>query len=251
MNLSAASFVSSVPIDKVIGIVTGTVSVGAPSSGAPDFGTKSATDTRAHGFGDNCYFQGIFSTDNGTTWNDFGCMTPNLTSANPVFQTLDTNATVDTTNVTVKVTNYYDSVHSTSTAYTVLYKVFLLAKPNMAQPVTPIAVSEPASLNSQFKYQKIFAQDKLNLTVAFGSSGSVSVAHNLGYIPNVRAWWFDGGSPTVCRPISFSPGNTTGTGVDSPQVQIDTSRVTFFSDQRNGFSVGINGTIGYTIYYAN
>lgn len=247
MNLSALNMmVPAYANDKIIGSFTDTVAISAPTAGG---GYTTVTTSYAHGFSDSAYFQGIFSSDGGISWNDFGAQIPNLTTpTQPVFQTLDCNATVDTTNLNVTITNYYDYVNSVGTSYTVTYKVYLLAKNSMTYPITPLSINNPIQYASKYNYQKIVDQGTVNLTVASGATGSAVVTHNLNVIPDVRAFWFNSGSST-CYPISYSAGNVSGSGTDSIQVEITTTNVTFYSDQGSFLAVGIDGSIDYRIYY--
>lgn len=233
-------------IDKIIDVVTDTVTIAAPASSGS--GTTTLTKNYAHGFGDSAYFQGVFTSDT-ATYNDFGAQTPRLTTpGEPVLQTLDCNANVSVTNLNVTLTDYYDFVNSVGVGYTVTYKVYLLAKNTMAVPVQPLTTGSKAQFDSRYNYQKIFKQDTIALIVAAGATGSVSVTHGLGYIPKVRAFWFNSGS-SICHPINYSPQLGDSGGIDSIQVEITSTTLTFFSDQSSFLSLGINGTVEYRIYY--
>jgi hypothetical protein len=236
-------FYSGDKIDQIVGIYTGTISVGAPTLGQVHL---SSTDSKAHGFGDSAYFEGIFSTNNGITWNDLGAQTPILTGAFPTFQTAECTAYVDATNINVKATSWYDFSNSTSHAYTFMYKVFAIAKNTMAQPITPLATNNDLFLLSTYNYQKIALQGTKALSVASGTSGSATVSHSLGYSPKVRAWWFDGASPTVCRPLV---PEGTSSSYREIQVRVSTSDVTFFADNSDGVGIANTGNIEYRIYY--
>lgn len=227
------------PLDQIIGYFTGTATVPAPSL-SPGFTT--VTQTFQTNFGDSCYFQGIFSTDNGVTWNDFGSQTPNLAPPFPQFQTLDVNAVSGISTLTVTLTNTYDLSHTIGIPYTATFKVYALAKNTMAQSVSPLPTNQILSFSSPFNFQQIDQQGTVSLNVAGGITGSTIVVHNLGYVPIVRAFQFAVATPTVCQPIS------TGFIAD-PQVELTTSTLTFFSDQGNGS--GINTVIDYRIYRDN
>lgn len=232
------------PLDQIIGYFTGTVTVAA-SSGSP----VQVTTSIPHDFGDSCYFQGVFTTDGGATFNDFGAETPNLTTpTNPVLSTFDCNATTDTTNVNIIMTNFFDTLHGTSVPVTATYKIYLLAKNTMAQPVTPLPTNQKLSFSSKFNFQQIAHKDTLNLNVASGATGSASFIHNLGYVPVVRAFLFETASPTICKPIIYSPGIGIQGGIDSIQVQLTSTTLTFFTDQGSFLSLGLNASIEYRIY---
>lgn len=237
------NFYSGDLIDKVIGVYSGTINVGAPGA-FPNF--ISATDTRPHGFGDSVYFQGRFSTDGGTTWNDFGAQTPILTGTFPVFQTADCVGFVDSTNINVKATSWYDSVAGAGHAYTFTYEVFAIAKNSMVSPITPLEPNNSLFLSSGNNYQKVALQGVAALSVTSGATSSTVIPHNLGYIPNVRAWWFNSTTPTVCR--SLIPDATTINYLEI-QTKLDTSNVTFYVDSSGGSGIDTIGNIEYRIYY--
>lgn len=234
--------------DQIIGTFTNTISLGAPSA-SPGF--TLATDTKPHGFGDSCYYQGIFTTDGGTTWNDFGSQTPNLAAPNPQFQTVDVEAMADATNINIYLINYYDSAHSSGTAHTITYKIYLLAKNTMAQPIKPLPTNQILAYDSAFNFQKIFQAGTLSLNVAGGSSGSVVTVHSLGYVPKVRAFFSPASSPAqVYAPNQVVTAIQAGSPISAPQLEIhiDTSSLTLFSDQSGFAAPGINGKIDYRIY---
>lgn len=225
------------PLDQIIGVTSGTLSVAAPSG----FVNTTANANFAHGFGDSAYFQGIFTADGGTTWNDFGSMIPITVAGNPVFQTVGCSAICDTTNLTITLTSYVTNfVTGTGSAATITYKVFLLAKNTMAQPVNPLPTNQILSFSSGFNFQQIAYKGSLSLAVSSGASGSVSFIHNLGYVPIVRAFQFLSASPTVCRPI--------GTAfIADPQVELTNTTLTFFADLGSSGS-SLNTNIHYRIY---
>lgn len=224
-------------IDQIIGITTGTMSIATPTSGSSP---KQTTVNFAHGFGDSAYFAGIFTADGGTTYNDLGAMIPVISLGNPVFQTVGCDVTCDNTNLIITGTNYYNFVTGSGSPATVTYKIYMFAKNTMANPVTPLATSQILQYNSAFNYQKIFMQGTINLTVSSGSTGSVNVVHNLGYVPKVRAYLTTNATPTVLQPVSTA-------GPNDIQVRISTTTVTFFADE-TGFGSNVNVNIQYRIY---
>lgn len=224
-------------IDQIIGVTTGTLTTGVPTAISSP---ATAVANFAHGFGDSAYFAGIFTADGGTTWNDFGAQIPVISLGVPVFDTVGCNAVCDATNLTITASSYYNYTAGTGAAATVTYKAYLFAKNVMAQPVNPLPTAEILQYSSAFNYQKIFAKGTVNLTVANGFTGSVSVIHDLGYIPKVRAYRTDSGSPTILRPVSNG-------AVSDPQVEITNTVLTFYADN-TGFGAGINTDIQYRIY---
>jgi len=231
-------------IDKIVGIFTGTVFIAAPTSAQ---GNILSTTSKAHGLGDSAYFQGIFTTDGGTTWNDFGAQTPNLAAPNPQFQTVDAEAIVDTTNVNIYINNYYDLAHSTSSAVTVTYKIYLLAKNTMAVPVNTITTNQKAQFDSRYNYQKIALQGTTAISVASGASSGVSVTHNLGYIPKIKAFFLPSSAPTTVYALNYII--TPPSGAPDIYAEITTTTVTFASDQTGFGAPGVAGNIEWRIYY--
>lgn len=225
-------------IDQIIGVTSGTLSMIAPTAGTSPV---TATANFAHGFGDSAYFSGIFSADGGVTWNDFGSMTPVISGGLPVFQTVGCDAICDSSNLTTAASNYYNFAAGTGTPATVTYKVYLFAKNTMALPITPLATSQILQYNSAFNYQKIFSLGTVNLTVGSGSTGSVNIIHNLGYIPKVRAYRINSATPTILRPISNQL-------VADPRVHITSILLTFYADETGIGATGINTNIQYRIY---
>lgn len=244
IDRSKLAFFSGDKIDKIIGVHEGSISVGAPTSLQ---GFLSSSDVFFHEFGDSAYFQGIFSSDGGTTWNDFGAQTPFVGAFPlPAFQTLDCNAKVTTTQLIVKATSWYDSGNSRSSSYTLQYKVALIAKNSMAQPVNPLPTNEKLSLLTSFNYQKIALPGTASFLVASGSSQTKSVTHGLGYFPKVRGWWFDASDPATCQPLV---PDATGILYVQPEVRIGTNDVTFVVDATGSSGVATNGNLEYRIYY--
>lgn len=228
-------------IDQIIGVFTNTLSVAAP---APSPGKITVTDVRPHGFGDSCYFQGIFTTDGGITYNDFGAQTPNLAPPEPQFQTVDVEAVIDTANVNISITNFYDVAHSTSSAYTVTYKIYLLAKNSMQKPITPIKTNNVLLYNSSDNYQKTFLRGTVGINVAGGATGfSTDIIHNLQAIPKIRAFFLPASSPTTVYGINNPP-------LDAPAIEahITTTDLVFYSDQGAIAAPGVNGNIEYRVY---
>jgi hypothetical protein len=239
------NFYSGDLIDKIIGVYTGTLSVSAPSASP---GHLSVTDTHPHDFRDSAYFQGRFSTDGGTTWNDFGAQTPNLSGTFPVFQTADCTGFVDATSVNVKAISWYDNVAGVGHAFTFTYEIFAIAKNTMALPITPLAANNNLFLSSNTNYQKIALQGTAAISVASGATGSVVIPHGLEKVPNVRAWWFDAATPTVCR--SLVP-DATDIKYAEIQVKVDppTSSIIFYVDGSGVFSPNTIGNVEYRVYY--
>ena len=235
------------PIDQIIGVFSGSLSLGAPSA-SPGYTT--ASDPKAHNFGDSCYFQGIFSTDGGTTWNDFGAQTPNLAAPFPQFQTVDVEAYSDGTNLNVQAVNWYDVSHGLGTARTAAYKVYALAKNTMALPITPIATNQKLAYSSAVNFQKIFLKDSVSISVSGGSSGSSApITHNLGYVPRIRAFFIDSSNQAFAL-NQWKPLVSGGSPQTVPQIEahITTTMLTFSYDGTGLGAPSLSGTIDYRIY---
>jgi len=235
-------------IDQIIGVFSRTITIAAPTA-LQGFITQNYTFST--NFNDSCYFQGIFTQNGGTTYNDFGAQTPNLTAPNPFFQSVDVEAYTDASNLYVYVTNYYDVVHSTSSSYTVTFKVYLLAKNSMLYPIEPIETNNIIIYSSENNYQKIFDKGTIAINVASGANGSTgSITHNLGYIPKVKAFFLPSSAPTNVFALNQVISPALG---DAPAIyaNITTSTLYFSSDQTYFTAPGVTGNIEWRIYYDN
>lgn len=238
MSIDPTKIFMAVPnyrVDQIIGIHSGSFVVSAPTPGTSP---TSASDTFNTGFGDTCLLQGIFSVDSGATWNDFGAFKPDLTTpAQPVLQTVTCQGGVTPAGVlTVFATNYYDNVHSVGAAYTVQYKVVLLAKDTQGT-ITPLPTNEVLYYSSSFNYQKIF----MSGTFANDTGAPTTITHNLGYVPKVRAW----GTSTL-NTAPFVTGSVYSYdffGTSNFNVEVNTTTATF--DAITGFGT-VN--ISYRVY---
>lgn len=231
-------------VDQIIGITSGTVSVAAATSGLGDT-IKTATETFDTGFGESCYFQGIFSLDGGTTWNDFGTYIPYLgTPGQPVFQTTTCRGYITSGGVFTAVgINWWNFVTGSSSAYDIDYKVALIAKVDQG-PIEPIATNESLYYRSNTNYQKVVDAD----TFTSSTSSNTTIVHNLSYVPNVRAFFVNdsatvGGdgayevpAGAMCTPDWFNNN-----------ILIDDTSVTF-TPMFDSSSSGVAGTVHYRIY---
>jgi len=242
--LNAAALNMAVPeytIDQIIGSFTGSLSLTAATSGG---GYTQSTATIPHGFGDNCYFWGIFNVDGSSTYNDIGAQTPDLSGAFPVFQTQTVDISSDLTNVYVTGTNFYNYTAGSSSAHTLGYKIYLLAKNSMLNPIAPLATAQILQYESFYKFQKCFQKGTINLTVGAGSTGSTSIIYNttLTDTPKMRAFYTTSASPNTMLPLY-------GTALTSSQIEtnITSSSLTFTADL-SGLGSGINSNIEYRLY---
>lgn len=233
-------------VDQIIGIKTGSFSIVAATVGSQEKFASAAFDT---GFGDSCFFQGVFSTDSGASWNDFGVYRPNLTTpGQPVLQTVTCYGIVSPAGVfTAAGVNWWDNVHATSSVYTIQYKVAFLAKETQGF-ITPIPTSESLYYSSEFNYQKYL----LSLASSFPSTtGSTPITHNLGYVPKVRAFFSPTSTSNNADGISITAGSivTLDHYQYATNVYVNSTQATF-TDISTTVSprTTVNGTVFYRIY---
>jgi hypothetical protein len=182
-NPQDANFISSIPIDKILGTYTGTMNVAAPTSGSNPKETIVNIPTNIN---ETTFFQGIFSWDNGVTWNDFNSQTPDYTGGYYGPQTCDMFALSQSGNLKLVGQSWFNYNTSTGIARTILYKVAIIAKPNTGS-VTPQPLGAQTEFNSNYNYQKIYKDEYIDGT--FGTYPGVlnfDFTHNLGYVPMVR-----------------------------------------------------------------
>lgn len=232
-NYDKVAYTSYFDMDKIIGILSGSISVAAPTAGQV---VLTGTTTHDTGFGETCYFQGIFSVDGGTTWNDFAAMTPNLSVPGmPVFQTQNCDCYMVGGVITVSADNYYNFVSASSAAKTFLYKIALFAK-NAQGTIQPLTIDETTFFDSRYNYHKIFVQDSISFNSSSGVTKSVTIPHSLGYVPRVRAFFQQTGSPFKLLPVSFY----------FIEPRVTSTSLTFYLD--GWYATTVNGTIEYRIY---
>jgi hypothetical protein len=231
-------------IDNIIGIHTGSFTSTAPTL-LGQF--TNDTDTFDTGFGDTCLFQGIFSVDGGSTWNDLGVYIPDLsTPAQPVLQTVTCQAYIKDDGTLYAVSsNWYDNVHSTSSAYTVDYKIVLLAKDSQGS-IMPLSTSQILAYQSAYNFQKVDVKGSF----AVSTSATTTITHDLGYIPNVRCWFAPTNTTMGSDGIYTLPAGALMT-LDwfyaKTNVTVDTTTANFSPVVDNTAS-GIDGTMYYRIY---
>ena len=235
-NFDKVAYTSYWDMDKIIGVGSGTIDSPAPTPGPP----TTVTQLFRTAFGDRYYFEGIFSYDDGVTWNMFNAMVPDLTTPTmPVFQTVDCFAQVSelgTLNVTVQ--NYYDSVHGVGRAYTVLWKAVFFSK-NRQGSIALMTIPNATYFTSVNRtIQKIAMKGEVGFNLVSGGSNTLTLNHGLGYVPKVRAFYSEN-SPSIrlaqCKFYSID-------------VRIDENDLTFFID--SSFSTyDCTGQIEYRVYY--
>lgn len=207
--------------DKIIGILTGSFVAAS--------GSVTTTNSQLTGFNDSCYFQGIYSVDSGTTWNDFGS---DIADATVGLNALDVTGQSSGNVFSVVAFNI------NTTTYNIQYKVALIAKNNQGF-ITPIPTSEILYYESTQNYPKIYLPGTVIYTTTSGVQFSSIVSHNLGYIPKVSAWMEN----------FIGAGIISSIGGIAPTIQIDTSNVTFFTDAF--LATSQSSLINYRIYLDN
>lgn len=231
------------PTDKVLGVFTGTFSVGAPTALQ---GSNYTENAQNHGFGDTCLPQLIYST--GGAYNDQDMTVPRLTGAFPVFQTLDVTAYTTSTQVVVAATNWYDNVASAGFSWTISYKVFLLAKKNQGI-LTPLPTSQVLRYSSKENYQKIAIDDITPISIAGGGTGSTVIGHSVGVIPVTRAYLEYSSSGNIWPTSPNHYPNTGGVTFNNPlATTIKSTSTTVEYDFQNSSGSTVTANLHYRIY---
>lgn len=221
-------------VDQIVGTFTGSfVSLG-PTSSQNITTTTTAVWT---GIPQTVFFQGVTSLDGGRTWQDFNSQIPDTTGGALNLQTCVTSgASHPDGNFILTTINYYNYNTSSSTTYTVLYKLALFIRPSQAALVTQL-ITSPFFLNTDRNYQKICVDTQQTLSVTPSTTrdvtGTLTVPHNLGYIPRFRVF-FDSCTDSSCKPTSLydiglaaTDNGTSGTivqyqaRVDSMNIYVD------------------------------
>lgn len=182
-DIANTHFSSSLFIDKIIGTYTGSFALNSPAAGA----TNTQTIPLTTNIPATTFYQGIFSLDAGANWNPFYTDLRHVESVDPSVNPQGSTqvygeSTAGTFNVigknvaNVTATQFFD--------YTVLYKVALIAKPSQGT-ITPQPIGSDQFFNSGLNYQKIFRDTS---TASSGTNQTVTINHNLGYVPRVRAF---------------------------------------------------------------
>lgn len=252
-NSDLIAYTSYWDTDKIIGYYSGSLSVAVASVGS----VATATATQTTGFGKSCYFVGQFSLDGGTTWNDLGVYQPNLTTAGrPVLQTTTLRAYVTSGGVlTLVALNWYDSVHSTSSSYTISYRVTLLAKQDQGA-VSTVNVTPQIFLDT---FGAIAPQVFMKGTFAVSTTANTTINHNLGpgFVSGAMSF-FEPTSNTAgiegvvtvpagaMMSLDWFRGSSSGVSAD---VRLDSTTAVFTPLQSNSSTPnGIAGTQHYLLY---
>ena len=233
MNVLNAQFLSSIKIDQILGTYTGSFISTAPTAGG-----FSTTDTAiiTTNIADTTFFQGIYSIDNGTTWNDF-CNQQLILPPDIFFPFLTVTGKSTSNTFTVKSNNFYNYNTSTGTQYTVLYKVCLIAKPNQGT-ITPQSIGTNTFFKSKFNYQKIAVDGSNSVSIGSSGSGTFTIAHSLGYIPKIRPFFQLNSDSSMNELVNSNLG--------TPDISIDNNNVYI---TLNAPIAGLVGTLYTRVYY--
>ncbi len=182
-DITKAALDSRFPVDKIIGTYTGSFSLVAPAANA----TTTVTAGIATNIAETTLFQGIYSYDNGTSWNPFQSRRNHVESVNPAVNPqgelfLYGESTSGTFNVVGQ--NQRNASSTAGTDYTILYRLALIAKKTQGTIATqPIGTN--TFFDSRLNYQKVAVDDVSPMS---GVSQTITVAHKLGYIPKIRVY---------------------------------------------------------------
>lgn len=182
-NVQDVHFASSLDIDKIIGTYTGSFTLNSPTAG----NTNTVTTNITTNINDTTLFTGIYSLDNGVSWNPFYTRKNHVESADPAVNpqgestvygesTAGTFKVIGKNTANLSATVFYD--------FTVLYKVALIAKSNQGT-IEPQPLGADIIFDTRLNYQKIAVD---NITATSGSNQTTTVNHNLDYIPRVRVF---------------------------------------------------------------
>jgi hypothetical protein len=197
-------------IDQIVDIITGSLSVGAGVDNGFGFITAATTDVEHIAHEGKAYlYKGVWSFDNGATWQDLGNSVIVGSASGSGLRTLTLGAGFGTDHGLDSLASLDVGASNEGTiGYTILYKILCLARPDQGS-VTGKALIQPLRYSSANKYMKIHKEGLITLP----TSGTTSITHDLGYIPNFNAWaliTFD-----LTAPDSLQLSNTSNPYVDT------------------------------------
>lgn len=198
------------PIDKICGYSTGSFSISA---------FNSTTITVPHGFS----FIPLFFLKWSTT-SDFSISYDEIGVS---FNYLAVNANADANNI------YLFPFNNTGSSVTIYYRLiyFMPSNVNVLAAQTQSSLDDYV-LNTDYNYTKIYEED-------YVAASSATITHNLGYYPQVEAWYVRSSDG---RLIHIVEGNV-GLFATSPYVSVTQNSVTL----NNGSGVSVSGW-HYKIY---
>lgn len=227
MSPQNAVIYSLAPIDNVLAIYPGSITI--PARTDPE-----NTVTINTGLSASCFFQGVFTTDGKTTYNDIGG-SEFIPDPFATYTSFGLSAQSGAGTITLTTSTNDTVTHSCN------FFIAAIAKPNQGLvdingPDRP-AIQE--QLDSQRNYQKIYipTETPVSHTVTTSATSSKAIAHNLGYRPSVRAFVEISGQlyDAFARPILVTVGFSTAT----VEVRVDANNVTFFFINNTGVSFDV------------
>lgn len=226
--------------DKIIGVLTGSFTSSIPSA----FDVTYTEALIPHTFGDTVETQAVYNT--GGVDNDQDMTVPRLTGAFPVFQTLDVSSYSTSSNIVIASTNWYDNVAGKGFAYTINYKVYLIAKMNQGV-ITPMPTNQLLRYRSSENYLKIVKQDVVPISVPSGVSsytvngltGVLRTRASIEYLASGKLW---GASPNQY----FNTGSVTTNNLITTTTTMDGTSVTYTFNNSTAGTLNIN--FHYRIY---
>lgn len=227
--------------DKIIGVLTGSFTSSIPSA----FDVTYTEALIPHPFGDTVETQAVYNT--GGVDNDQDMTVPRLTGAFPVFQTLDVSSYSTSSNIVIASTNWYDNVAGKGFAYTINYKVYLIAKMNQGV-ITPMPTNQLLRYRSSENYLKIVKQDVVPISVPAGTS-SYTVTHGVNGIPRSRASieYLSTGKLWGISPNQYpSTGSVSNNNPITTSTTMDGTSVTYTFGNSTAGTLSIN--LHYRIY---
>lgn len=176
---------------------------------------------------------GIFSLDNGTTWNDAADYT--LVGGMTISPSTWANLTVKSDGTLVR---------NKSGAATLIWKVALLAIPNTTVIVPPTPLGN-LLYSSKYSYMKIALEGSYSQSTT--SHVTTTIAHNLGYVPFFQAFVLDTYYSADARWRRFHSifGNA---GSLSEGARADATNIYLTP---TSFSPAQSVTVYYRVYYDN
>lgn len=233
-NPDAISISTLNPTDKIVEVFTGSFDTATVPRQADEFATDLyAKLTISHGFTRPVFTKLRWSLD-GTNWVDGGL---GQLQSSPLVQCVAYSTSSDIVLLTTLLigTMYYQVI------------CFWIDDYDTTNPAISAFsnADKPLAFDSRLNYQKIAQQGELSLT---GPSGSTTIAHNLGYMPNV--WVYFESNPGQVWPVTLGGAGNPWLYLYSTQREIEYS---ISSTTLNLELVGGTGSckVWYRIYEGN
>lgn len=231
-NINSVAFTSLYPVDKVLNIYTGTITIPVRTDSA----NTVVINTGVEG---PVFFAGIFTIDGSDTYTDLGGVEffDDGVGAYTEFG-LDGKSADGTLTLTTVTSDVF--------THTCDYKVFTFAQSEQGL-FTLEGENRPTileNLSNSRNYQKIYTDTKQPHTVTTAATSSYTVSHDLGYVPSVRAFIEVSG---VLYDVAAGPTiNTVGFNNCFCELRVSSTDVTVFFINNTGASV--DTTIHTRIY---